>query len=388
MTRALLRHLSSETSKLQQAGLFRAEVPAAEANQDADAIVFTNGDVLGLRRRPEIVDAAVEALRAEGYGPSSARSFGGTLALHHALERKLADFIGLPDALVYSNGYATNVGLFDVLFDARDYVLVDAAIHPSVAEGIRLSGARALPYRSEDLEHLEDRLRRSRTARFRLIATDGVFPLSGNVARLDEVCGLARRYDALVMVYDALGVGVLGSEQRGTAELHGVASRIDIVTGGFGDVLGGGFGGYAAGRSEVVSWLRQKSTPYLFAGPLTPADAGAATAALDLVTKKAALVGDVLARTQRLKETLTEKGFEVDGGGHAILTVGVGNAVTLQRLVDALSEQRVFVQGMCYPVVPENSARIQLKMTTAHTEAVLEAAVERLVQAAHTLQLL
>ena len=289
---------------------------------------------------------------------------------------------------MFGSGYLANVGLFDALFDARDYVLVDAAIHPSVAEGIRLCGARILAYRSEDLESLEDRLKRSRTARFRLVVTDGVFPLSGNVAPLRDVCDLADRYDALVVVHDTLGVGVLGKRQAGSLDLAGVAPRVHAVTGGFVDVLGGGGGGYVAGRKEIVDWLRQKSTPYLFSGPLTPADVGAASAALTLVARAQAPASAVLANTRALKEALSARGFEVHGGGHPILTVIVGDAVTLQRMVNALSEQGVHVQGMCYPVVPENAARIQLKINTAHSEPVLDTAVERLVQAAHTLRLL
>ena len=393
MTRALLRHLASETDKLRQAGLYKTEaVSPAPADQgdvsSSSAIDFTGGDYLGLGQRPETTEAALAAIRAHGHGRSSPRPFGGTFALHQQLETKLAGFLGVAEAMVYASGYLANAGLFDALFDARDYILADAAIHPSLADGIRLCGARALPFRSEDLESLEDRLKRSRTARFRVVVTDGVYPLSGNVTSLAEICGLADRYDALVIVHDTLGVGLLGAHQKGSLERAEVAARVDVVTGGFSEVLGGGGGGYAAGRGEVITWLRQKATPYLFSPALPPGDAGAASAAIDAISAGTAPAAALLARAQGLKEALQAQGFTVAGAEHAILTVGVGDVVTLQRMVNALSESGVQVQGMCYPVVPENQARIQLKITAAHSEAVLKAAVERLTQAAHTLQLL
>ena len=390
MTRALLRHLANETDKLRQAGLYQTETVSSEPGKGAqdDAIDFTSNDYLGLSVRPEVTAAAVEAVRAHGHGLSAARPFGGTVALHHALEKKLAGFLGVGEAMVFASGYLANVGLFDALFDARDYVLADAAIHPSLAEGIRLCGARALPYRSEDLESLEDRLKRSRTARFRVVVTDGVFPLSGNVASMKGVCDLARRYDALVVVHDTLGVGLLGEAQKGSLELGGVSDRVDLVTGRFLEVLGGASGGYAAGRPEIIEWLRQKATPYLFGGAIQPADAGAALAAVEAIDRGQVPAAELLDRVQGFKGALKEQGFTVNGGAHAILTVGVGNVVMLQRMVNALSELGLLVQGMCYPVVPENQARIQLKITAAHTEAVLKAAVERLTQAAHTLQIL
>ncbi|MEM7678224.1 MAG: aminotransferase class I/II-fold pyridoxal phosphate-dependent enzyme, partial [Myxococcota bacterium] len=300
------------------------------------------------------------------------------------LERRLADFLGCADALVYSNGYLANVGLFDSLFDARDYIIVDAAVHPSLAEGIRLCGARVAAYRSEDLENLEDRLKRSKTARFRVVVTDGIYPLTGRTAALDAIVKLARRFDALVVVHDSLGIGVLGARQRGTTEHCGVTHRVDLITGGFTDVLGGTPGGFVAGRSEVVSWLRQKSTPYLFSGALGPGDVAATDAALDLIDQGEA-PAVVLDRAAGLKELLLAHDFKVSGEGHAILAIEVGTVVTLQRMINALSELHVYVQGMCYPVVPENAARIQLKLTPAHTESVLKAAVERIAQAAHTL---
>ncbi len=387
MTRALLRHLANETSKLQQAGLYKQEV-ADERDAPSGSIDFTSGDVLGLEHRPEVADAAVAAIREHGPGRSSPRLFGGTLSIHQRLEARVASLIGVPEAIVYASGYLGNVGLFDTMFDARDCILVDAAVHPSLAEGIRLSGARALPYVSEDLESLDDRLRRSRTARFRVVVTDGVFPLSGNLAPLGELCDLADRYDALVVVYDALGVGVLGDGQGGSVEKWGVAGRVDLVTGTFVDVLGGAGGGYVAGRPEMISWLRQKSTPYLFSGALPPGNAAAAQAAIELVSSGQAPAREVLALTTAFKEQLEGRGFDVQGDGHAILTVVVGNAVTLQRMVNQLGELDVRVQGMCYPVVPENMARIQFRITAAHTEAVLSTAVERLAQAAQTLHLL
>ncbi|MEO1336554.1 MAG: aminotransferase class I/II-fold pyridoxal phosphate-dependent enzyme, partial [Myxococcota bacterium] len=247
-------------------------------------------------------------------------------------------------------------------------------------------GARVAAYRSEDLEHLEDRLKRSRTARFRVVVTDGVYPLTGRTAALGDICDLARRFDALIVVHDALGVGILGADQRGTAEHCDVAGRVDLITGGFTEVLGGTPGGFVAGRSEIVAWLRQKSTPYLFAGALGPGDVAAAITAIDLIEQSLAPATEVLAQTDRFKAMLQTEGFEVSGGPHAILTIEVGTVVTLQRMINALSEQNVYVQGMCYPVVPENAARIQLKLTPAHTESVLKAAVERIAQAAHTLQ--
>lgn len=382
MTRALLSLLDGETKKLEQAGLYKREVVFSASGQATDVgtgrggIHYTAHDYLGLARDERIAQAAIEAMERHGFGASAARAFSGTRKIHKQLEKALATFLKLPDSIVYGSGYLANVGLFQTLFDSRDLIFCDALIHPSLADGIRLCSAQPFAYHSNDTEDLEDKLKRSRSARFRVIVTDGVCPVNGEVAALDEICKLADKYDALVIIDDSLGVGVLGAHGRGARELRRVMKRVDVVTGTFSTVLGGGAGGYVAGRQEIVDWLRQKSGPYLFSGSLPPAMAGAARQALELVKSGHNEIETLRRRVEAMWTGLTEVGFQVLGREHPILAVPVGNVVTLQKMINQLLDLGIYVNGLCYPVVAEGEARVQLHVSALHSEKDVHKTIE------------
>ena len=384
MTRALLRMLANEINNLQHAGLYKREAP----REDDGTVDLTGYDYLGLGRDPSVAEAAARAVREYGHGLSDSRPFSGTRPVHVELESAIAEFFGLPEAVVFGSGYLANVGLFDALFDSRDSIFCDAWVHPSVAEGVRLCGARAVPYRNGDLDDLEDKLKRSRSARFRAIVTDGVFAFSGAIAPLGGACRLAERYDALVVVDDCLGVGVLGGTRRGTCELRGVMKRVHLITGSFSKVLGGASGGYVAGSREVIEWLRQKATTYLFSGALPPASVGAAARALDMVARGDVPRDGLRDRVVVLRDGLEGLGLSVLGGDHPILTVPLGDTVTLQKMVNQLMEAGVRVHGLCYPVVPEREARIRIQTSALHSTEQLAHTVARFEQVGGALGLI
>jgi glycine C-acetyltransferase len=370
MTRAHLAMLAAETKKLQQAGLYRPE----KIHSNVDLVDFTSPDHLGLAGDDRLRAAARAALDEYGLGAGAPRVFSGTRKIHRDLEQALARFLQVPDAVVFGSGYLANLGLFEALFDSRDCLFCDALVHPSLAEGVRLSSATAFPFRNNDADDLGDKLRRSRSARFRAIVTDGVFPLDGRIADLGDICTLAERYEAMVIVDDSLGVGVLGQTGRGTREHRNVMSRIDVISGTFGKALGGAGGGYIAGKREVVEWLRQKATPYLFSIALAPPLAAAAAAGLEILGRSEGQLATLRARTRTFCDLLARLGFRVIGGEHPALGVFVGSVLTLQKMVDSLYERGIHVHGLCYPVVPEGQARIRLDVRARHTEDELDRA--------------
>jgi glycine C-acetyltransferase len=385
MTRALLQALAAETKKLVQAGLYKPEkvYPSpGEAGPPtaASPIDFTSQDYLGLARDPRVIAAARQALDDHGLGVGSPRGFTGTRSVHKALEQVLAEFLGVADAAVFGSGYLANLGLYTALFDNRDCIFCDALVHPSTAEGVRLSSATAFPFRNGDLDDLEDKLKRSRSARFRAVVTDGVFPFDGRVAQLEGICQLAARYEALVIVDDSLGVGVVGQTGRGARELRGVMARVDVVTGTFGKALGGAGGGYVAGRREVVEWLRQKATPYVFSVGLPPLLAVAARVAIEILARGEAPLATLRARAAALKQGLVEADFRVVGEDHPTLAVTVGGVVALQRMVNALHERGVLVSGLCFPVVPEGQACIRLETSALHSEDDLRRVIRAFIE--------
>lgn len=363
MTRSYLAKLAAETTKLEQAGLLRVE----QSHEGDHRINFTRQDYLGLSDDPRILEAARRALDEAGLGCGS-RAFGGTREVHRTLEATLARFLGARDAIVFGSGYLANLALYEALFDSRDCLFCDVLVHPSTAEGVRLSTATVFPVKNADLDDLEDKLRRSRSARFRAIITDGVHAFDGRVAELEGICALAERYEAIVIVDDALGIGVLGETGRGTCELRGVAARVDVVTGTLSKALGSGAGGFVAGRREIVEWLRQKATPYLFSAALTPASAAAAITAVELLERGLAPLDTLRARVAALKEGLADRDFEILGGDHPSFAVRVGGVVLLQKILNGLFERGVRANGICYPVVPQGQARIRLDVSARHSE--------------------
>jgi glycine C-acetyltransferase len=378
VTQDLLRLLANETDKLKQAGLYKPELARAP-QQDAGGAVeldLSSYDVLGLADDPALRAAALAAIDDHGPAARGSRILGGTLVSHQRLEEAIAHFLRLPAALVIGSGYAANVGLFEALFDDRDTIFCDASVHPSVAAGVRLARARAVPYRNRDVEDLEDKLKRSRAARFRAIVTDGVSPFSGEVTDLPGICDLAERYDALVVVDDALGLGVLGATGRGAREFHQAMDRVHVVTGSLAKALGAGAGGFVAGCAELIEWLRQKSAPYLFSAALAPPAVASATKAIERALAGDLPLAELRERVALVSRQLSELGFRVLGSEHPILTIGVGDAVTLQKMVNRLYEERIRVTGLCYPVVPEREARIRVQVSVRHPKSELGRAVE------------
>jgi glycine C-acetyltransferase len=331
---------------------------------------------LGLANHPEIVQAAMDGLNTHGYGMASVRFICGTQDLHKRLERAISEFLGTEDTILYSSCFDANGGLFEALVDERDAVISDALNHASLIDGIRLCKATRLRYAHSDMGELEGRLKASQDSRLRLIVTDGVFSMDGDLARLDRIIDLAERYDAAVVVDDSHATGVLGPQGRGTPAHYGLADRVDIVTSTLGKTLGGATGGFTSGKAEIVELLRQRSRPYLFSNALPPVVSAGALRALDLVVKGDELRMRLHANAAFFRAQLTALGFRLIPGEHPIIPVMLGEAALASSMAEALLNEAVYVVGFSYPVVPEGRARIRVQMSAAHTRAQLERAVE------------
>jgi glycine C-acetyltransferase len=374
--------ISAELEKIAADGLYKSErvivTPQGASIGVGDGQRVLNlcaNNYLGLADDPRILAAAKDALDRWGYGLASVRFICGTQEIHKQLERRISGFLGSQDTILYSSCFDANGGLFETLLGEQDAVISDELNHASIIDGIRLCKARRLRYRNRDMADLEDKLQACSDARRRLIATDGVFSMDGYVAPLAEICDLAERYQAMVMVDDSHAVGCLGAHGRGTPELHGVTDRVDIVTGTLGKALGGASGGYTSGRQEIIDVLRQRSRPYLFSNSVAPAVVGASLKVLDLLEH-----GDDLRRTLRentawFREQMTGRGFDILPGDHPIVPVMIGDAARAARMADLLLARGVYVIGFSYPVVPVGKARIRTQVSAAHTREDLRAAV-------------
>jgi glycine C-acetyltransferase len=376
--RDLLKFIEGETKSLKQAGLIRHELVLDEARAplmrigERDLVNFTSRDYLGFTTNDSIKKAAIDAVEVWGVGVASARAATGTLALHRDLERAIAKLIGTEDALIYASGHHANAGLFEALLGDRDYVFCDEMVRPSLADGIRLSRARGYVYRNCDMDHLEDRLKRSRAARFRIIATEGVFPVTGQIANLEAIYALASKYRATVVVDDSEGVGILGDARQGS---HGAVPQkvdIDIVTGSFGCTLGGGGGGFVAAQNAVVAWLRQTSRGHLASTALAPSCAAAALACIEQLPRDTASRAALDTNLETFKAAMAKDAGLLVDIAHPAVSILVRSAVSAQRLTDYLYRNGFFVIGYCYPVVPESEGRISLRVTARHTKEQLE----------------
>ena len=336
---------------------------------------------LGLANHPEMVAAAHEALDRWGYGMASVRFICGTQALHRELEERLSEFLGTEDTILFGSCFDANGGVFEALLDENDAVISDQLNHASIIDGIRLCKARRLRYANGDMDELEARLVEASDARFRLIATDGVFSMDGYAAKLDEICDVAERHDALVLVDDSHAVGFVGPQGRGTHAQFDVVERVDVLTGTLGKAVGGASGGYVSGRQEVVDILRQRARPYLFSNSVAPVVVGASLRALDLIERSDDLRDRLWTNTRSFRAQMTELGFDVLPGDHPIVPVMVGDASEAARFSRALVANGVFAVAFSYPVVPLGTARIRTQMSAAHTDADLEAAVQAFVAA-------
>ncbi|MGC0316366.1 glycine C-acetyltransferase [Kitasatospora acidiphila] len=383
--------IQATIDEITEAGLFKpervigtpqnAEVTVTSGGRPGEVLNFCANNYLGLADHPEVIAAAKEALDRWGYGMASVRFICGTQDVHKELERRLSAFLGQEDTILYSSCFDANGGVFETLLDERDAVISDALNHASIIDGIRLSKAKRKRYANRDLAELEQCLKETQDARRRLIVTDGVFSMDGYLAPLAEICDLADRYDAMVMVDDSHAVGFVGPNGRGTPELHGVMDRVDIITGTLGKALGGASGGYVAARREIVALLRQRSRPYLFSNSLAPVIAAASLKVLDLLETSHELRERLAANTELFRTKMTEAGFEVLPGEHAIAPVMIGDAARAGRLAELLLERGVYVIGFSYPVVPHGQARIRVQLSAAHSTEDVERAIAAFVDA-------
>ncbi|TAK53835.1 MAG: glycine C-acetyltransferase [Gammaproteobacteria bacterium] len=395
MDQALLQRLASQAEDLERQGLLKVERVIASPQQASvlladgrEAINLCANNYLGLANHPRLRAAAHAAIDRWGYGMASVRFICGTQSVHRELEERLAAFLGTEDAILYSSCFDANGGLFETLTDEQDAIISDALNHASLIDGIRLSRARRLRYDNRDLNQLEDRLRESRDARSRLIVTDGVFSMDGTLAPLAGICELADRYGATVIVDDSHATGFMGPRGRGTHEHCGVMGRVDLLTGTFGKALGGASGGYVAGPTTVVRWLRQRSRPYLFSNTLPPVVAATTLAALQLIDEEPALRATLWDNTAYFRDALQRLGFDLVPGEHPIIPVMQGDAVLASRMAEALLDRGVYVVGFSYPVVPLGRARVRTQMSAGHTRGQLETAVAAFAGAGRELGLI
>jgi glycine C-acetyltransferase len=380
--------LSAELEEIRSAGLYKSE-RVLSTPQDAHVRVGTGQEVLnlcannylGLADHPALIAAAKAALDRWGFGLASVRFICGTQEIHKELEARISSFLGTEDTILYSSCFDANGGLFETILGAEDAVISDELNHASIIDGIRLCKARRLRYRNRDMADLEQQLQAAGDARRRLIATDGVFSMDGYVAPLEEICDLAERYNALVMVDDSHAVGIVGPTGRGTPELHGVMDRVDIITGTLGKALGGASGGYTSGRREIIDMLRQRSRPYLFSNSVAPPIVAASLQVLDLLVGSDDLRARLRANTALFRQRMADLGFEILPGDHPIVPVMIGDAVRAGRLAGRLLEKGIYVIAFSYPVVPHGKARIRTQVSAAHTEDDLLRAADAFAQA-------
>jgi glycine C-acetyltransferase len=394
-------HLARELDQIREQGLFKEEWPllgeqGPEIRVEGRAtpvLNFCANNYLGLSGNPELVAAAHRALDEWGYGMSSVRFICGTQALHLELERKIAAFLGMEDALLYAACFDANGGVFEPLLGADDAIVADRLNHASIIDGVRLCKARRLVYEHADMGDLEAKLKEAARARFRLVVTDGVFSMDGDVAPLPEICDLAERHRALVVVDDSHATGFMGRTGRGTWEHHGVPGRVDVITTTFGKALGGALGGCTAGSREIVGLLRQRSRPYLFSNSLAPAVVGATLRALELLTSSTELRDRLEANTRAFRGAMTAAGFEIKPGVHPIVPIMFSrfapeDAPLAQRFARSLLDEGIYVKGFFYPVVPKGQSRIRVQLSAAHRPEHIDRAVAAFTKVGRTLGVL
>jgi glycine C-acetyltransferase len=379
-------HLVHELEEIRRAGLEKQERVLTGPQGSVvrvlgrEVLNLCANNYLGLADDPAIVAAAKGALDRWGYGMASVRFICGTQEVHKELETALTEFLGTEDTILYSSCFDANGGIFEALLDDHDAIISDALNHASIIDGIRLCKARRLRYANRNMEDLEHQLKDSAGARFRLVVTDGVFSMDGYLAPLPEICALAERYDALVMVDDSHAVGFMGANGRGTHEHHGVMGRIDALTGTLGKALGGASGGYVSGRKELVAMLRQRSRPYLFSNSVSPPIVAASLKVLDLIRSAGELRQRLRENTIFFRKAMTDAGFDILPGEHPIVPVMVGDAALAGRMAELMLEKGVYVVAFSYPVVPQGKARIRTQVSAAHSQADLERAVKAFVE--------
>ena len=378
----LKNQLLEELKSIKESGLYKNERTIVTP-QGADISISSGDEVinfcannyLGLSSHPRVIQAAKDSLDTHGFGLSSVRFICGTQDIHKALEHKLAEFLGTEDTILYAAAFDANGGVFEPLFSNEDAILSDSLNHASIIDGIRLCKAVRYRYNNNDMIDLEQKLIESQAQRNRIIVTDGVFSMDGYIARLDKICDLADKYDALVMVDECHSTGFVGKTGRGTHEYHNVIGRVDIITGTLGKALGGAMGGFTSGRKEIIDMLRQRSRPYLFSNSLAPSIVGSAIEVLDLLSNSTELRDKLETNTSYFRSKMTEAGFDIKEGVHPIVPVMLYDAKTSQIMADKLLEEGIYVIGFFFPVVPKEQARIRVQLSAAHTKEHLDKAI-------------
>lgn len=394
MTSAIQNHLQTQLAEIRAAGTYKSDRvilspqgTAIRVSGGQTVLNFCANNYLGLAQHPAVAAAAKEAIDRWGYGLASVRFICGTQDIHKKLEQKLTQFLGTEDTILYSSCFDANGGLFETVLGPEDAVISDELNHASVIDGIRLCKAERCRYRNNDMGDLAAKLDEVHGARFKIIATDGVFSMDGYIANLPGICDLAEKHGALVMVDDSHAVGFIGKNGRGTHEYHNVMGRVDIITGTLGKALGGASGGYTSGRKEIIELLRQRSRPYLFSNTVAPAIAGATLKALDLVIESAALRNKLEANTRFFREEMTKRGFNILPGTHPICPVMIGDAALAAKFADAMLAKGIYVIGFSYPVVPQGKARIRVQISAAHSQEDLELALDAFTEVKKELNL-
>ncbi|GAO45292.1 glycine C-acetyltransferase [Flavihumibacter petaseus] len=382
MNEKFVTRIREELDEINSAGLFKRE-RVITSEQGAEITVngkkvlnFCANNYLGLSSHPAVIEAAHEAIRTHGYGMSSVRFICGTQDIHKTLEKKIADFLGTEDTILYAAAFDANGGVFEPLFGEQDAIISDELNHASIIDGVRLCKAQRFRYKHNNMEDLEAKLKEASSARSRIIVTDGSFSMDGTIARLDEIVALAEKYDAITMIDECHSSGFLGKTGRGTHEYRGVMGKIDIITGTLGKALGGASGGFTSGRKEVIELLRQRSRPYLFSNTVAPSIVGASIAVLDMLSSTTDLRDRLEENTRYFREKMTAAGFDIKPGDHPIVPIMLYDAVVAQRFAAELLEEGIYVIGFFFPVVAKGQARIRVQLSAAHTREHLDKAIE------------
>ncbi len=392
---SLLKHLLKETEQLKNNGLYKEEriiisPQHAEIKVEADKSVinFCANNYLGLSNHPKLIESAQKSLQNYGFGMSSVRFICGTLDIHKELENKLSEFLAMEDTILYSSCFDANGGLFETILDEEDAVISDELNHASIIDGVRLCKAKRFRYKNNNMQDLEAKLKEAKNCRFKLIATDGVFSMDGIIANLKGICDLAENHNAMVMVDDSHAVGFTGKNGRGTHEFCEVMDRVDIITGTLGKALGGASGGYTSGRKEIISWLRQRSRPYLFSNTLAPVITATSIAVIELLQSESVLRDKLRSNSDYFREGLTKAGFNLVPGEHPIIPIMLGDAVLAQKMAASLLKENIYVIGFSFPVVPKNKARIRTQISAAHTKEHLDIAISAFIKVGRKLKII
>ena len=382
MYKTLKPALEKELAAIKEAGLYKEEriivTPQGadiKVNTGQEVINFCANNYLGLSSHPKVIEAAKKAVDQYGYGMSSVRFICGTQDVHKELERKISEFLGTEDTILYAAAFDANGGVFEPLLGAEDAIISDELNHASIIDGVRLCKAQRFRYKNCDMEDLEVQLKAASGARHKIIVTDGAFSMDGSIAPLDKICDLADQYEALVMIDESHCSGFIGKTGRGTHELFDVIDRVDIITGTLGKALGGASGGFTSGRKEIIDMLRQRSRPYLFSNTLAPAIAGASVAVLDMLSETTELRDKLENNTKYFREKMTEAGFDIKPGFHPIVPVMLYDAKLAQEFAAKMLEEGIYVIGFYYPVVPQGKARIRVQLSAAHDKQHLDKAI-------------